>query len=97
MAPGATAGANAALAAAMQALRSFGPIARIEPEDFRLKLHQAKDVALIVSKKGVLKKKMQYLMPWKGVYLYCESVEPLEIPGNVEPIYAKSLMVPTAG
>lgn len=97
MATGATAGANAAVQAMTRALRSFGPIAKLEPEDFRQKLHQANEAALIISKRGVLKKKMQYLMPWKGLYLYCESSEPIELPGDVDAIYAKSLMVPTAG
>ena len=89
------AGAQAAINAMMNSVKAMGPIVSIDPQDFITLLHKQDEALVVTAEKGVFGKKRQYLMPYRGLYLYTETKDPFEIPSGVDIISAKSLWIPS--
>lgn len=93
---GATAGTTAAAAAAAiaRAIKASGAIVYIEPSDFR-KIVQTCDAPLVVyAYGGFFKKTYQYLMSYKGLFLYTKCAHEIPLPPDTETILSKKIWIP---
>jgi hypothetical protein len=86
-------GAGAAGAAAAEAQKAIGAIVFVEPEDF-LGIVRKEERPLVVHSPSGLLTKYKYLTSYKGLTFFTKSKEPLLIPGSVETITAKKIMMP---
>jgi hypothetical protein len=91
---GATAGAEAAIAATVQAVKASGAIVRVLPELFTSLVSKSKEPLVVTAEGGVFHKNHQYLTSYKGLFFFTKSVTPLQFSGNVEMIAAKTIWVP---
>lgn len=90
-------GAAAAHAAAVaQATKAMGPIVRVEPQEFVRLIGRLEQPTIVTGMGGFWKKKNQYLTSYKGIFLYTESVEPLQLGYRVEIIAAQNIWIPRA-
>jgi hypothetical protein len=88
-------GAAAAHAAAVaQAIKAMGPVVRMEPQEFLRLIGKLEHATIVTGIGGFWKKKNQYLTNYNGIYLFTESVEPLNLGYKVEIIAAKNIWVP---
>ena len=88
-------GAAAAHAAAVaQATKAMGPIVRIEPQEFLRLIGKQEQATIVTGVGGFWKKKNQYLTNYKGLFLFTESVEPLQLGYKVEIIAARNIWIP---
>ena len=93
---GAEAGAAAHAAAVAQATKAMGPIVRVEPQEFLRLMARLEQATIVTGVGGFWKKKNQYLTNYKGIFLFTESVEPLQLGHKVEIIAAKNIWIPRA-
>ena len=91
---GATAGAEAAIAATVQAVKASGAIVRVLPELFTSLVSKSKEPLVVTAMGGVFRKGHQYLTSYKGLFFFTKSPTPLQFSGNVEMIGAKTIWVP---
>ena len=94
MTVGATTGTEAAIAAAIQAVKASGAIVRVLPELFTSLVSKGKEPLVVTAIGGVFRKNHQYLTSYKGLFFYTQSITPLQFSGNVELIAAKTIWVP---
>jgi hypothetical protein len=87
------AGAAGAAAAIAEALKAMGPIICVEPQDFLAILEKAEKPLVVQSPSGLLTK-YKYLTSYKGLTFFTKSKDSLLIPGSVEMITAKKIVVP---
>lgn len=87
------AGAAGAAAAIAEALKAMGPIICVEPQDFLAILEKAEKPLVVQSPSGFMTK-YKYLTSYKGLTFFTKSKDPLLIPGSVEMITAKKIVVP---
>lgn len=87
------AGAAGAAAAIAEALKAMGPIICVEPQDFLAILEKAEKPLVVQSPSGLMTK-YKYLTSYKGLTFFTKSKDPLLIPGSVEMIRAKKIVVP---
>jgi hypothetical protein len=87
------AGAGGAAAAIAEALKAMGPIVCVEPPDFLAILGKAEKPLVVHSPSGFMTK-YKYLTSYKGLTFFTKSKEALLIPGSVEMIAAKKIVVP---
>ena len=86
--------AAAAQAAIINAVRSFGVIVTVEPEEF-LSVVVRQDAPLIVlSTAGIFATEYRYLVSYKGLTFFTKSASPLEIPAGAELVRAGKLSLP---
>ena len=86
--------AAAAQAAVINAIRCFGVVVTVEPQEF-LSVVEKQDVPLIVtSKAGIFAAEYRYLMNYKGLTFYTTSAAPLELPADAEVVRAGKLYLP---
>ena len=87
------AGAAGAAAVIAEALKAMGPIICVEPQDFLAILEKAEKPLVVQSPSGLMTK-YKYLTSYKGLTFFTKSKDPLLIPGSVEMIRAKKIVVP---
>ena len=87
------AGAAGVAAAIAEALKVMGPIVCVEPQDFLAILKKAENPLVVQSPSGFMTK-YKYLTSYKGLTFFAKSKDPLLIPGSVEIITAKKIVVP---
>jgi hypothetical protein len=92
--PAGQAGAEAAIAATVQAVKASGAIVRVLPDMFTSLVSKSKEPLVVTAMGGVFRKGYQYLTSYKGLFFYTKSPTPLQFSGNVELIPAKTIWVP---
>lgn len=89
-----SAGAAAAAAARVNAVRSFGVIVTVEPDEF-VEIVRRQDNPLVVqSVGGIFSTRYSYLVSHKGLTFYTKSVNELSLPAATEIVAAKSIAIP---
>lgn len=85
----------AAAAAAINAVRSFGVIVRVAPEDF-LTIVGLQDEPLIVASNQwiIFSRRNRYLVSFKGLTFFTESPFPLEFDPGTLIVHSKNIQVP---
>jgi hypothetical protein len=95
MSGGAVAGVAAAHAAAVaQATRASGAIVKVAPEEFQRLVSRSDGAFIVTAYGGWPSKRHQYLTNYRGLFLYCKSEKPLQLPTSAEVVQAKSIWVP---
>ncbi len=88
-------GTEAVIAAAIaQATKASGVIVRMEPEQFQQLLYRISQPLVVVALAGVLRKKYQYLVGYRGLAFFTASVEQIHLPGGCEVVEARQIWVP---
>ena len=87
--------AGAAVAAQIiNAVRSIGVVVKVEPQEF-LKVAAKQSAPMIVrAPGGMLKKKHDYLVSYKGLAFYTRSADELRLPPDAEIVHASSMYIP---
>jgi hypothetical protein len=93
MANGEIAGVMAVTSQTANALKAVGAIVFVEPEEFLAILGKSEKGVVVYSPSGFLRKH-KYLTSYKGFTFFTKSKEALMIPGPVEVITAKKIIVP---
>ena len=89
-----SAAAAAAHAARLNAIRSFGVIVTVEPDEF-LKILDRHDKPLVVtSEGGFFTTSYFYLVSYKGLTFYTKSPISLALPDGAEIVQAKTISIP---
>lgn len=91
---GGAAGASAAYAAMIEAVKASGTIIRVGPEEFMKVLSKLAEPLVVISTGGIFKKDFRYLTSYKGLCFYTKSPSELMLPGRAEIIAAKQIWVP---
>ena len=93
---GATAGAAAAAAANLQALKASGVLVRMNPADFQKILNRAEDPLVVTSQGGIfgVGVNYQYLTSYKGLAFFTRPKEPLMMPSGAELVAAEQIWIP---
>jgi hypothetical protein len=89
-------GADAATthAAAMNAIRAFGTIVTVSPEDL-IEIVERQDEPLVVTATaGFFKTEYRYLVSYKGLTFFARTSEALELPDRAEVVRAGSIYLP---
>jgi hypothetical protein len=81
-------------AAVANAIKAFGTVVRVSPEEFRKVLNRCDDGLVVTAEGGVFTTKHLYLLGYKGFVFFCRSPEPIEIPRHLEVVQAESVAVP---
>ncbi len=85
---------HAATAAVAQAIKASGAIVKISPEGFKALLQRAKEPLVIVSQGGLISKKFEYLMGYKGLVFFTSSKEQFGFTSGVELVTAEKIWIP---
>ena len=88
------AGAVAAAAAAMQAIKTSCAFVRVQPEDFLSVLQKSKESLVITGTGGVFSTIYQYMTNYKGFTFFTTSKSKLSLPNDIELIRCKTFWVP---
>ncbi|MFZ1685243.1 MAG: hypothetical protein WAU88_14095 [Candidatus Zixiibacteriota bacterium] len=88
--------AAAHAAAIAKATRAMGPIVRVEPTEFVRLVSRLDQYAVVTGKGGFFVKKFQYLTNYKGLFLYTDSKEPLQLGHKAEIIESNNIWIPRA-
>ncbi len=95
MAYGATgAGASAAYAAMVNAVRASGAIVEVEPEVFEQLVGKTKEPLVIYAEPGFMSKKSSYLTNHRGFFFHTKTERRLNLPSQCEMIKSKKIWVP---
>ena len=89
------AAADAAKAARINAVRSFGVIVTLEPDEF-LRLVERQDEPLIVECKsaGFFATEYRYLVSYKGLTFFTKASKRLRLPAGIELVVSQKLYLP---
>ncbi len=90
---GGAAAAGAAAAAVANAIKASGGIVNVEPKDFISIIERSEKPLIVTSPKSFLSG-YKYLTPYRGLFFYTKSSEPLRLPGDSEIIAAKKIWIP---
>lgn len=90
----AAASVAAATAATANALKAFGTIIYVEPDEFLKILSFQKDPLIVQARGGFLSKSFRYLTSYKGLAFFCKSRTELNLPVESKRIPAKKIMIP---
>jgi hypothetical protein len=93
MTNGAAAGAAAAQAARMNAIKASGVLVQVESKDFVRLVEEMERPLVVYSPKGFLSSH-KYLTSYKGLAFYTKSDEPLRLPGSAEIIQSRRMSIP---
>ena len=88
------AGAIAAHAAAINALKASGVVVRMDPHAFLAILERTDRPLVVVALGGVFRKHVRYLTSYRGLAFYTQSEQALTLPRSVELVQAKSISIP---
>ena len=91
---GGAAGAGAAVAAMVQAIKASGAIVRLEPQEFRKLLDQNAEGLIVHAPGGFFSSRHRYLMGYKGLAFYTSAHEPLSIPRGCQVVEATKIWIP---
>lgn len=89
-----SAGATAAVAAMIQAIKASGTIVRVEAKEFVKILAKSKAPLVVQREGGVFGTTYYYLTSYKGLAFHTKSKAPLNLPGDVELVQAESFWMP---
>lgn len=88
--------AHAAIIA--EAIKASGAIVRVEPAEFLRLVERALDARqeplVVGSYGGVIMKRYQYLMGYKGLAFYTKTPDMLQLPRGCEVIAAQTIWIP---
>lgn len=88
------AGAAAAHAAAVNAIKASGVVVRLEPTEWLAVLGRTEAPLVVVATGGVFKKHVRYLTSYRGLAFFTKSPQALTLPMRAEIIEARSISVP---
>lgn len=88
------AGAAAAHAAAVNAIKASGVVVRLEPAEWLAILRRTEAPLVVVATGGVFKKHVRYLTSYRGLAFFTKSEQSLVLPNRAEIIQARSISVP---
>ena len=89
-----SAGAAAAAAAVMQAVRAMGVIVKVEPSAFMRIVDRHPEPLVVTAPGGFFSSKTHYLVSYKGFAFLTSSREQLQLPGKAEIVAAESMYLP---
>ena len=93
----ATSGATAAAvvaAAIANAIKASGAIVRLEPNDFETIVNRSKEPLVVIAEGGLFTKNYQYLTSYKGLFFFCKTPTPIQLPSGAEVIRSKTIWIP---
>ncbi len=93
-ASGGAAAAAAAAAAIANAIKAHGGIIKMAPDEFKKILNKAEKPLVAFAEGGFWGKNYQYMMNYRGLFFFCKTKEALHLPGTVEVIMCKKIMIP---
>jgi hypothetical protein len=88
------AGAAAAAAAIIRAIRASGVIVRVTPEEFSRIVGRAAKPLVVTAKGGLFSARYQYLMSYKGLAFFTGSTDALALPADTELVQADKIWIP---
>ena len=88
------AGAAAAHAAMVNALKASGVVVRLEIGDWLTILERTERPLVVVGKGGVFKKHNQYLTSYRGLAFFATSKDAIVLPPRCEIVQAKTISIP---
>ena len=88
------AGAAAAAAAIAQAIKAFGVIVRVEPDDFLALLYRTEQSLVVRATGGFFSTNTQYLTSYKGLAFFTKSATPVDLPPDIEVVESKKIWIP---
>ncbi len=91
---GGAAGAAAAHAAMVQAVKASGVLVRVEPDAFIRILEKNRNSLVVTAPGGFWSKGYQYLTSYKGIAFHTKSITELILPGDVEIVAARQIWMP---
>ena len=68
---------------------------RVDEENFLKAVNKSNFALVVICKVGIINKRYQYLMPYKGLVFFCEVRKLLSLPDNIEMITARRMFLPT--
>ena len=86
--------AAAAYAAMINAVRSFGVIVTVSPDDFLVVVALQDEPLVVTSIGGFFTTEYRYLVSYKGLAFFAKSAYPLDLPSGTELVRAKKLYLP---
>ena len=89
-----SAGAAAAAAAIVDAIKASGVLVSVEPEEFSKLMSRAGDPLIVVAESGIFTKNYKYLMSYKGLAFFTKSDAPLPLPTGAEIVNAGRIWNP---
>jgi len=95
MGSAAVAGAAANQNRIANAIRAFGTVVTVEPEEFAKILRMQQEPLVAVAEGGIFKTNYRYITSYKGLALYTKSPTPLPLPAGALVIAAQSISIPT--
>jgi hypothetical protein len=90
-----SAGAAAAAAARIRAIKASGAVVRLGAEEFQRLLNQNPQALVVHAPGGFLVGGHRYLTSYKGLAFCAKSREPLSIPGSCDIVEAGRIWVPS--
>jgi hypothetical protein len=94
----ATSGAAAQRQIAINAIRSWGPVVKIEPDGFLKVLKNSEETEseplVVMATGGWFSTTYSYLTSYKGLYFYTKSSYPLSLPLQTEIVSVEKIYVP---
>lgn len=84
----------AIIVAMINAIKASGTIVRVEAKEFLAILAKSKTPLVVQHEGWVFGKKYYYLTSYKGLAFHTKSPTPLNLPGDIELIAAKSFWMP---
>lgn len=88
------AGATAAHAAVVNAVKASGVVVRLEPVEWLALLKRSESPLIVVAQGGVFRKHVRYLTTYRGLAFYTQSPDALMLPPRAEIVQAKAINVP---
>ena len=88
------AGAAAAHAAAVNALKASGVVVRLEPAEWLAVLERTDVPLVVVAPGGVFRKHFRYLTSYRGLAFFTKSEHALVLPRRTELVQARAIAVP---
>jgi hypothetical protein len=95
MSNGAAAGAAAAHAARINAIKASGVLVRVEPRAFISALGMTEKPLVVYTEPGFWSRNYKYLASVKGLAFYTKSPDRLNLPGDAEFIKCESIYIPS--
>jgi len=86
--------AGAAHAAMMNAVRSFGVVVTVPPDEFLRIVERQEEPLVVTSSYGIFSTVYRYLVSYKGLAFYAESPLELDLPVGTDVVQARKMMLP---
>lgn len=84
----------AAQAAAINAIRSFGVIVTVEPDEFLKVVSREQNPLVVTAQGGIFSTEYRYLVSHRGLAFFAKSSYPLQLPSNVDVIVSSQIAMP---